>query len=162
MKKKVNALTLLSILLCISIGIAAIITDWKSNGVWIFLGMVFWSAVIFVVLFILSAVVIGALNIPLKEPIEIHQDNEDVDDNDIFIEEDEDEKKARKKAMRRIKKLQRDFPESWELLVEPDDEYLCFDYLYEKKKEKEKEESAGFAAVLTTLNAHNAGNGNSS
>lgn len=51
-------------------------------------------------------------------------------------EEDEDKRKARRKAMRRIKKLQREYPDMWELMVDPDDEYLCFDYINDKKQKK--------------------------
>ena len=80
----------------------------------------------------------------------------------MWEEEDEEEERREKhKALKRIKRLQRDYPDMWESLLDPDDEYLCHEYIYERKKEKEKEESAGFAAVWTAMNANNAGNGNS-
>lgn len=80
----------------------------------------------------------------------------------MWEEEDGEDSHERHKALKRIKRLQRDYPDMWESLLDPDDEYLCHDYLYEKKQKKEEEESAGFAAVWTAMNANNSGNGNSS
>lgn len=162
MKKKFDAGLFVVCMIPVSIGIVAIISDWHSPVIWIVLDMVFWSVLIFAGIFILTAVICGSLGLLSKDETVRQSDTEEFEDIDILLEEDEEEKKARRKAMRRIKKLQRDYPEMWELMVEPEDEYLCFDYIYEKKKEKEQEESAGFAAVWTALNAGNSSNGNSS
>lgn len=149
-------------ILVLSLGGAALITDWEADWVWIVFDMVFWGFLIFVGLFFLFAMVIGIFKIPLKEAPTTLQEKGGKPASVYFDwEEDVDEKKARRKAMRRIKKLQRDYPDMWEVLVEPGDEYLCFDYIKERKKEKDQEESAGFAAVWTALNANDGGTGNS-
>ena len=60
----------------------------------------------------------------------------------MWEEEDEvEERFERRKALRRIKRLQRDYPDMWELLVDPDDEYLCHDYIDKEIKKKESDSS---------------------
>lgn len=161
-KKKVNAGKLVLCILVLSLVGAAVITDWGAAWVWIVLDMLFWGASIFAGLFFLSAIVIGIFKMPLNDAPTIQSGEKGVDTS-VYVdwEEDEKEKTARRKALRRIKTLQTDYPDMWELMVEPEDEYLCYDYINERKKGKEQEESAGFAAVWTTLNANNHPNGNS-
>ena len=161
MKKELNVGLWLIAITVVSIVSAVVITDWHSNALWVIICLVFWSTVVFGAVFVHSARIIGIFRIPLPKD-EAKAKAMKLDLDLPLLEENRGEIRERSKALKRIKRLQRDYPEMWELLVEPDDEYLCHDYIYERKKEKEQEESAGFAAVWSTLNANNASNGNSS
>ena len=80
----------------------------------------------------------------------------------MWEEEDEDERHERRKALRRVKLLQRDYPDIWESLLDPDDEYYCSDYIDAEKKKKESDSSDMVFGDYSPSHSHSDSSGSDS
>lgn len=128
-RREINTGRYLGWSLVVSVILGLLVGSLTEGVVWFIVTSLAVAAVAFFLLFWGGVVVAAVCGMTVKEESKQSTEPTVMTKEESYIEDDSEYKIGRKRALKRVKRMRRDYPDCWEILLDPDDEYYCYDYI---------------------------------